>query len=814
MKLVRWMFITSAVLIIHSKAGVQFPALGKGDSYIVQNNECNGTNGFPVFSFLKYLLSFMQPNEGPNELIQLALSREIPTEMSAILKLVHLEMGYIVLGVILLITMLTLPCILLTQVCCSEYDLHDYDKSSRVCKRTLIFMLQILIVCVLVGIVGMISTNEEMSTHLRRASHMSRSALEDMSTFINNAQGDIHSVIMDSYDYIFANIEGHLENVENVLGIPIQKEIAKETGIDVALMSLMEVALEIKKLTERITALLADCATFKEKLIESGDKLRDARAQIILFKKQCPDRERMLCDTIDGEGLEITLNIDRITRDEKLLQLKQCDIDGLVLDVHRIRNEFTNLPVKIVKDTRDMRTDIKHELIVQRRMLEDAVSAVKKMSKDVTQRIFLTQRNVDNYSELFEKVDFWRWTAGIGCTLLILLLWIVLIIGVCYSCCADSYTASSILTFFMILLSLCSPILWSALYMVFTLAGHIDLVLCTPLTSGPEYRVLSKFVDESSNGNYFLSSYVYNNKSFNVPVRDVLNDCARDKPVYEVVNLNTILNVDRLTEQSKWTKLNLILNEFQVNISNLQISTPHLNNQLVHISFNLNINFSQHRDVLTGELTRKHVDSFADQLENISNQIKDLATVSRLETLTTRIKRVSVTHLQPLEKMKENLIFQMTALELSTVPLLRQLNQSISHLKTIQYFVQEHATSIAGDQTRHFLSTISDHIAEYRKHISTAIKTSVGKCHQVFIDVRETTCVLCTLGFNMLNMFWLCMFLAVVTLYVCAFVSNRLVVCLKKQVLSNFNINNGHVIHAGDGSGWNTPRISEERSNW
>jgi hypothetical protein len=64
----------------------------------------------------------------------------------------------------------------------------------------------------------------------------------------------------------------------------------------------------------------------------------------------------MLCDTIDGEGLEITLNIDRITRDEKLLQLKQCDIDGLVLDVHRIRNEFTNLPVKIVKDTRDMRT--------------------------------------------------------------------------------------------------------------------------------------------------------------------------------------------------------------------------------------------------------------------------------------------------------------------------------------------------------------------------------------------------------------------------------------------------------------------------
>lgn len=80
------------------------------------------------------------------------------------------------------------------------------------------------------------------------------------------------------------------------------------------------------------------------------------------------------------------------------------------------------------------------------------------------------------------------------------------------------------------------------------------------------------------------------------------SDCARNKPVYEVINLNTILNVDRLTEQSKWTKLNLILNEFQVNISNLQISTPHLNNQLVHISVNLNIDFSQHRDVVSSRI--------------------------------------------------------------------------------------------------------------------------------------------------------------------------------------------------------------------
>lgn len=65
--------------------------------------------------------------------------------------------------------------------------------------------------CSRVSIVGMVSTNEEMSTHLRRASHMSKSSLEDMSTLVNNAQLEIHAAVLSSYDLVFANIDDHLE---------------------------------------------------------------------------------------------------------------------------------------------------------------------------------------------------------------------------------------------------------------------------------------------------------------------------------------------------------------------------------------------------------------------------------------------------------------------------------------------------------------------------------------------------------------------------------------------------------------------------
>lgn len=94
------------------------------------------------------------------------------------------------------------------------------------------------------------------------------------------------------------------------------------------------------------------------------------------------------------------------------------------------------------------------------------------------------------------------------------------------------------------------------------------------------------------------------------------------------------------------------------------------------------------------------------------------------------------------------------------------------------------------------------------------MRTSVARCGQLAVVVRETTCVLCTTSYNMLNMFWLCMFLAVVILYIAAFVSRQLIICLKKQVLNNLAANNGHLMAPGGESGWNTPQISDERSNW
>lgn len=51
-------------------------------------------------------------------------------------------------------------------------------------------------------------------------------------------------------------------------------------------------------------------------------------------------------------------------------------------------------------------------------------------------------------------------------------------------------------------------------------------------------------------------------------------------------------------------------------------------------------------------VTGKDMDSFARQLDNIGNQMRDLAVASRMETLSTRTRRLIDSHIRPLEGRK------------------------------------------------------------------------------------------------------------------------------------------------------------------
>ncbi|KAJ9585972.1 hypothetical protein L9F63_020386, partial [Diploptera punctata] len=98
--------------------------------------------------------------------------------------------------------------------------------------------------------------------------------------------------------------------VEELLGRPIQDELAEETGVDVALDALTDVSTAARTMSGKVEGLLTSCLETREMVMESREQLADLRMQVDMFRQQCPTRFRPLCNTVNASGLDVVLRLD------------------------------------------------------------------------------------------------------------------------------------------------------------------------------------------------------------------------------------------------------------------------------------------------------------------------------------------------------------------------------------------------------------------------------------------------------------------------------------------------------------------------
>lgn len=67
-------------------------------------------------------------------------------------------------------------------------------------------------------------------------------------------------------------------------------------------------------------------------------------------------------------------------------------------------------------------------------------------------------------------------------------------------------------------------------------------------------------------------------------------------------------------------------------------------------------------------------------------------------------------------------MYQMTTLEVELAPLQRQVNQSLSHLKTIQYFVDKQGTTMADQKAAQFRARILGYLQQAREHVVSGLR--------------------------------------------------------------------------------------------
>lgn len=75
---------------------------------------------------------------------------------------------------------------------------------------------------------------------------------------------------------------------------------------------------------------------------------------------------------------------------------------------------------------------------------------------------------------------------------------------------------------------------------------------------------------------------------------------------------------------------------------------------------------------------------------------------------------------KPLMKLQDDLVYRLAVLELQVQPLWRQVNQSISHLRTIQYYIDHQGVKIAQMVNKYGVKKFF--FADYSKEILSLFK--------------------------------------------------------------------------------------------
>ncbi|XP_067006694.2 prominin-1-A [Anabrus simplex] len=763
---------------------LEFPAVPEGDSFRI--HELGLSEGLFVFSYLGSFLSWMQPYDFPVELLRDALWNRLSI-VSLITQSLQVEMGFIACLCIGVLLALAAPFFLMIHACCSlvrrsqssntwEDDTTSSSDNKGNCRRrTLVFLLQTILLLLVAGIVAMFVTNEQLSSAVQQTPKVVHTALSDVTTFLRNSNLQLNFVVTKSLDQAVETASADLDNIENLLGRPIQRELEAETGVDVALDALVDVTASAQTLSNKVNALHEYCGETRGLALVAQERLADLRHQVDMLRRQCPTKDRALCETVEGSGLDVVLQLDSLLNDRRLAGLRRLSQSNLSQVTQQARGEFQFIPMHVEKETREARNGVRRQLLRQRSILDDSVWSIEAITRDLGVRVEAARDRSLEMVRGASDMEQWRYLTGIGAAVAVLLIWVLLVGAISCGCCGAEDKARPTL---LVTVGVLCPLylaLWALAMVALLVGGHGEVFVCRPLYDEPGYGALTKLMDKPGvlfqRGGGFFSSLLYGNDSLNVPLKDVLMACQQNRPSYPAFRLHQVFDVDSASDHHGWEALHRQLAKLEVNLTDLQLLTPDLQRQLQELLTAASVNLTSHRVQLSGPVTGKDLLSFSDQLESVANQITDLATASRMETLATRTRRLLASHIAPLTQRKEDMVYQLTSLEVQLMPLQRQVNQSLSHLKTIQFFINNQGANISHIKSQEYISRIVGYLQQYRDHVLDATATYVAPCRPVWDLFHAMRVLFCRHVMDPLNGFWFatvwCLLLLLVAIPLC-----------------------------------------------
>nr|XP_024217245.1 prominin-1 isoform X1 [Halyomorpha halys] len=716
------------------------------------NFHLHGSPDFNPYLHIKSFLRFVQPHPLPLEILQLYMQGNASTS-DLIKKILELEAGFLTLILFAVVLSLVVP--IMTFGLCTPRPTSPPSCAPNCKRRTLVFILHIVLFFLLLGGGGMLWTNSECSKGVSQAGDTLTGIVQGAAGLWSGVLLQLQHLLTRSFEEALFPLSEDINNAENLLGRPIQVELVLETGLDNALENLKMIAAGAKEVCSQVSALVKECGEAESAAGAARTALEDLTKQLDLVRHGCKHQDKLLCDSVAFSPLLVKLSTSSITNSSYLRYLKQSVIDGLSNDIIESNNLFTELPEQVEKQSKIVRQSIMIQLNHQRTVLYNSATSFNKAKQNVHSDLEDIGVKIPPAFQTVQYIDYWRWLIGLVSAISVLYIWSLLTGATCCGCCGSERSSSPTLIVTVILVSLFSFFLWIFMISTFIIGGHAEVFICQALEKESDFSTFSKIIDTggilTESGGSYLSTLLLGNSSISMPFGKVIQKCERNESAYGALKLKNLLDIGDITNITKWTNVMQQMQQIQVNIQKFEILTPSLHSKLTDLMQGLKINISGYRAQVSGPVSND-LEIFASQLTSAAHQIGDMSTAAHLETLAENTRHIVATYIKDLEQHKENLIYQLTALELKINPLLVQVNQSLSHMKAIQYFIKNQGDRIAQEALDLYTSRMLNYLEQYHKFVQENLKNI--PCKSLYELYNYVNIAVCRLIIDPLNGFW------------------------------------------------------------
>lgn len=414
---------------------------------------------------------------------------------------------------------------------------------------------------------------------------------------------------------------------------------------------------------------------------------------------------------------------------------------------------FRNYSFQLQQDSTRQSEEIMRHLTIMRNGLNETVNKLSSVVKHVLDKIGSIWEKVLPFLDKFNDAGYVSWLIGLVSCASTLVVTLFLLVPISCACChAENYVgttfimAASVLSIFSIFLG------FFAIFEVL-LGGHGEVFICRSLFESPDFTIIGKLFDNpgivysSSPVNGILAELLVpaeqNPKQFvNTSLSAAFGQCQDNKSTYDTFQIDNLLDLKNVLNYENYLDLTRSINGIRAVESPFVSFTQRLQNIFDELLEDSRGNFTSYRLDLTQVSPEKEMMNFIDQMQRVSLQIQDVSTASRMATLTSSARRVQATILQPLEILKNEIVFQLTALEFQLDPWINRVREIRENFNQTQIYLNSHSTEICAKYSENFRNRLRVNLAIFRNETLEKLhgEFGCGPLFETFNGIRWLIC--------------------------------------------------------------------------